>query len=354
MSTRIPLTVLALAVAALTGASVASAARLGEPAVGATGSLARLTPSHHVTAMEVRHTKQTGLARIEQLSVPLETRTDVGPERHTAQKPDGSKALVAGTAPSLRQNGLWAGTYDSNPNAQVGKLYFDTKPGPGESWSHCSATVINSENRSLVLTAGHCIYNPDPDGDGVIAGNGYWYENFQFCPGYEYGCKLGTWYPRTTGNSVWTTSSWYYGSGTRHWYDYKDDIGILLMAPSATKGNIVDAVGGQGILFNAGLGLSTTAFGYPVTDSRWPGYTYTGEDLDYCPGVPGYDGLGHLKLACTMTGGASGGPWIISPNGSWLGYVNSVNSHKPWGAKYMGGPYFGAAEQQLFNQTRAL
>ena len=73
MRTRISLTAAVLAAAALAGASAAGAARLEGPGVGASGSLARLS-SHHVAVMEVRHT-QTGLTRIDQVSVPLETRT---------------------------------------------------------------------------------------------------------------------------------------------------------------------------------------------------------------------------------------------------------------------------------------
>ena len=33
---------------------------------------------------------------------------------------------------------------------------------------------------------------------------------------------------------------------------------------------------------------------------------------------------------------------------NWLGYVNSVNSHKPYGGPYMSGPYFGNAESNLY------
>ena len=50
-----------------------------------------------------------------------------------------------------------------------------------------------------------------------------------------------------------------------------------------------------------------------------------------------------------MTGGASGGPWITWAGTNWMGYVNSVNSHKPWGGPYLNGPYFDTAEQNLYN-----
>ena len=268
-----------------------------------------------------------------------------GPElSFDGAEPALAKASATSTLAAVAQNGAWTGAYSANPNKQIGKLYFWT----GTRWSHCTATAINSENKSLVLTAGHCVFNPDPDGNGYVNGNGTWYSQVQFCPGYEFGCKLGTWYAR----NIYTTNSWFYGTGTLKSYDWSDDIAVVLVSSNPTKGLLVNAVGGQGITFNQSTGKYRYSFGYPLSDTRWPEYSYSGEDLMYCPGYDTYDGYGHLKLACTMTGGASGGPWIISQNTSWLGYVNSVNSHKAWGGPYMGGPYFGTAESDLFQYAR--
>jgi len=80
---------------------------------------------------------------------------------------------------------------------------------------------------------------------------------------------------------------------------------------------------------------------------------YNGEDAIYCSGVDQYDGAFHIHIPCTVTGGASGGPWLISPNASWGGYVNGVHSHKSWGANYEGSPYFDGPEQTLFNTYKA-
>ncbi len=177
-----------------------------------------------------------------------------------------------------------------------------------------------------MLTAGHCVFTPDPDNNGLVDGNGFWYESVRFCPGYEYGCKLGVWYAR----QLSTTNSWFYGTpGTRQ-YDWTDDIAVVLVKPDPARGFLVTSVGGQGITFNQSTGLQRNSFGYPISDARWPQYPYSGEDLIYCPGRDASDGYGHIRIACTMTGGASGGPWIISPAATWIGYVNSVNSHKAW------------------------
>jgi PASTA domain len=280
---------------------------------------------------------------------------------HRELRPRGRSISVPGSGPllesaeavfgplALNQNGAWPGAYSAVPNAQIGKLFYDVQPGPGAQWRACSGTVVYSENRALVVTAGHCVYKPDPDGDRIIQGNGFWYESFRFCPGYEYGCKLGEWLY----HEAFTTTSWFYGSGSPATYDWSDDMAVILMKPNTPSGFIMDAVGAQGIWFNWGTGLNRHAMGYPASDERWPEYTYDGGDLIYCPAVDGYDGYGRLAIACTMTGGASGGPWITQPDANWYGYVNSVNSHKPWGGPYMGGPYFGDAEASLFAFTRA-
>jgi hypothetical protein len=237
----------------------------------------------------------------------------------------------------VRRNGPWRGAYNANPNLQIGRLFFDQKPGPGEDWTHCSATAVNSENRSLVATAGHCVY------DGFT---GTWSENIKFCPGYERRCKLGVWHAR----HVFTTNRWFAAA------DFNEDMAVVLVSPNRS-GYLVDAVGGQGITFNENVGLARHAFGYPASDSRWPAYRYSGKDLIYCPGTDVAWG-GSIVIPCTMTGGASGGPWISGFDSSGLGYVNGINSNKPGprktGAKIMASPYLGEAEAALFQYTRAI
>jgi hypothetical protein len=316
---------------------------------------AKAHPSKTVSTKERRQVMATAIAKVIREAKPLSLLDAREPHADNAviQQPNGPRLRIRGKAAAAvaGYRGFAAVSTTPNPNAQVGKLLFDTQPGPGVNWSHCSATAINTENRSFVLTAGHCVYNTDPDGDGIIqAGasrNGYWYENVRFCPGYDGGCKLGVWYAR----NMFTTNSWFYGTGTQGRYDWSDDVGVVLVSRSATNGYLTDAVGGQGIDFNRATGLYRTAFGYPVSDWRFPSYTYSGESLVYCAGYDRYDGAGHVVIDCTMTGGASGGPWIIGANAAWMGYVNSVNSHKP-SAETMGGPYFDTTEANLFQYAR--
>jgi hypothetical protein len=321
-------------------------------------------PSKTPSAAELALAEQTPIEQIEQLAKPLPIPDGVGSKR--PEQPGGSPTVVEGALPLIGvfgpglsldlgagtdglqgQNGPWPGRFDLNPNRQVGKLYFDRQKGPGVDWRHCSATAVNSENKSVVLTAGHCVYNADPDGNGLIEGNGYWYESVQFCPGYEYGCRLGVWHSR----QMFTTNSWFYGTGNPRRINYADDMAVVLVKPNQS-GYLVNAVGGHGISFNQPTGLSRHALGYPAADWRFPEYNYNGEDLIYCPGRDRYDGFGHVEIACTMTGGASGGPWLINPNNQWLGTLNGVNSHKLSGPR-VSSPYFGNTESDVFQYARA-
>lgn len=313
------------------------------------------TPTKTVSSAEEATMRQVPISEVVKNARPAEIPTSRGNDAEGRQGPDGPQLKVDGTrapaasadaAASVTQNGYWPGAYNQSPNRQIGKLYFDRKIGVGFDWGHCTATVVTAGNLSTIVTAGHCVFNPDPDQNGYIGTNGYWYENFQFCPGYENGCKLGVWNFRRAA----TTSSWFYGYGAAHKYDYRDDFAVVLLSPDASGRYVQNVVGSQGITFNAATSLIRYSFGYPVTDSRWPAYTYSGNDLAYCYARDTADStiVGTMWIPCTMTGGASGGPWLTSPNASWGGYVNSVNSHKPWGGAYMNGPYFNAPESDLF------
>ncbi len=85
-------------------------------------------------------------------------------------------------------------SYNSYPNRTVGKLFFSNSAG---STFVCSASVVNSENKDLVWTAGHCVSD----------GRGTFYRNWQFVPAYRSGsASFGVWTPRR----VSTTSEWHF------------------------------------------------------------------------------------------------------------------------------------------------
>src|SRR5207247_1246084 len=72
-----------------------------------------------------------------------------------------------------------------------GKVIFcDPSEGACNDPNHnpwvCSGTVINTTNRSVVITAGHCVYNNETK---------TWMQNWSFYPGYKRGKhpRYGVW-----------------------------------------------------------------------------------------------------------------------------------------------------------------
>jgi len=121
--------------------------------------------------------------------------------------------------------------------------------------------------------------------------------------------------------------------------DFNYDVGIVLVNRN-DKGQLPqEAVGGLGITLNAPKQAATNAFGYPVNMN-------SGETMSTCAGTSSgaavLAGFTGYQLACGMTGGSSGGPWIQQYNtNTKLGQQVSVNSFiMPSRPGYMFGPHF--------------
>lgn len=309
----------------------------GEPApVAHSSSAAEMSAAANVDVAAVRRTARP-------MHAPAESTVRVA---KPAQGADGPAVTIAGSAPategrstsrvlaraSTSDGALWPGLNTDNPNRQVGRLYFDVKPGSEQRWSHCTATVVNSANKSTLITAGHCVVNWQ---------TGFWYQNAYFIPGLENTKKpFGKWIvtkAMTTGNYF------YYGK-------YADDMAMVTVQRDSQGRSIVDRVGGHGLAFNQPVNQWRTSLGYPVTDPRFPGWTSSGLDLYYCQNVDTYyssgTSAGQLSIPCRMTGGSSGGPWLTNVASSWMGTVGSVNSNGP--ADTMFAPYFDNAEYNVY------
>jgi hypothetical protein len=310
----------------------------GAVAFGAAGPAQAAPPFHNLKQAADLPPIGKIIERAKPAPIPRAPEADASAQPR--QAPDGPPVSYAGAPPLesassarvLRRatsGAYWPGSNTANPNRQVGKLFYWT----GSAWNVCSGTAINSSTKSLVITAGHCVF------DTI---NNRWMSSVQFCPGYQFNCPLGIWKAKSLG----TTNSWYNATQTR--YNWKDDVGMIKVHPDSSRGYLVNYVGGQGVTFNQPGGLYRSAFGYPAPDSRFPQYNWNGEDLVYCQNYGAYDGAGHVNIPCTMTGGASGGSWLNYVNSSWLGYVNGVNSHKVT-APTMGSPLFNNAERDLYD-----
>jgi hypothetical protein len=208
----------------------------------------------------------------------------------------------------------------------AGRVFF-TFQGQNAS---CSGDAVTSANKSTVITAGHCVKL-----------EGTWHTNWVFVPGYDNGTRPhGTW----TAKQTLTTPQW---NATE---DLNYDVGAAVVN-TLDSHTLVDAVGGQGIAFNQDRGQNMYAFGYPAAAP------YDGSTLTYCSGPVINDVLlsDAIGMACTMTGGSSGGPWFLEfDEASGTGIQNSVNSFKyTFLPTHMFGPYFGADAQNLYQRAQS-
>ena len=129
-----------------------------------------------------------------------------GPELLVKPDPDGTARTTAKAAafnPNLSSNHLTARTN--------GKVFFTLN---GANFQ-CSGTVVNSEGKDTVWTAGHC----------VNAGqtNGAWATNWTFVPAYDDDLAnprpYGTWSAR----QLWTKTAW------KNSADFAEDMGVAIM-----------------------------------------------------------------------------------------------------------------------------
>jgi hypothetical protein len=218
------------------------------------------------------------------------------------------------------------------PARAIGKLYFT---GPDHNDYTCSASVIHSNNRSLLWTAAHCVYL------------GGWSENIVFKPDYHDGQSVGVW-------PVWSENfapGWRQGNG----YNSNYDIGAMVVYKWSNGQPIENYTGSLGYWFNNGKrSLSILDLGYPgdLLPSRQP---VSSEVTRYCTGTSFALNLGgygptDLGLHCTLGHGASGGPWLTTYNHSSHIYVVGVNSTHSLRNDSMSAAYEGSSGIALYKQ----
>lgn len=229
----------------------------------------------------------------------------------------------------------------------TGKVLF----AMGGSYFVCSASVVEdtANGRSIVLTAAHCVFD---EAAGQFASNWMFIPNYDaapagldtagaFCSSTQYGCWSAS---ALVAHSGYTTAGGFNNQAVQHDFAF-----AVLGAGGHSGGALVeDVVGAQAIAFDANAGgVVVDAFGYPAAQK------YKGTDLVYCEGGTGFDantGDTTYKLACDMTGGSSGGPWMRDFNATTgTGTLTSLNSYGYSGDKSMHGPKFNADTQALYN-----
>ncbi|GIE78465.1 peptidase [Actinoplanes philippinensis] len=223
----------------------------------------------------------------------------------------------------------------------VGRLFFTDH---GED-SSCTATVLDSANRSTVVTAAHCVNNTD-----LLGEDNQWSANVLFIPGYRDGRAP---YGRFVGRISVASATWLRNDQIDPGYSAYDQAFVVLN-PNAAGRRVQDAVGAaQRIGYDVPGGRTVHQFGYPraSADPAREGLPeYTGQRLAYCTGTAvevqeAGEPRGQWGAACVMGGGSSGGPRMTDFEvRTGLGTVVGDNSwgYTP-GRRHLVGPQFTTA-----------
>ncbi|MFI5609566.1 trypsin-like serine peptidase [Amycolatopsis sp. NPDC051903] len=216
----------------------------------------------------------------------------------------------------------------TQPAPTVGRLFFTDH---GEDVS-CTATVVDSANRSTIVTAGHCVNNTD-----LIGEHNAWNTHSLFIPGYHDGqAPYGKFVARAgVADATWLQND----QINAQKFDSYDQAFVVLNA--GADGHLVqDTVGAaQHLGFDLPGDADVHQFGYPraASDPAREGLPeYTGARLAFChgparhwPGTPDApDSADQWGTACVMGGGSSGGPRLrdFDP-ATGLGTVVGDNTH---------------------------
>jgi Trypsin len=225
------------------------------------------------------------------------------------------------------QRWSWWARYQSWPTSVIGKMFFSQ----GGLNYVCSGTIVN---RNMFITAGHCV----SDGAGDFS------TNMLICPSYNangINPNVGCW----PWASATTSESWHTAS------DFDRDYACVVTQPTGTvlADSVGNVTGWAGVAVNWGNDQMIFSTGYPA-GAPFPGFNiiFTAAVEWYAVNTGG-DGNVSKYIGNDMTGGSSGGGWLMSishptreyavvddsaltdplaTSGPAAGpYVNGVNSH---------------------------
>jgi len=177
------------------------------------------------------------------------------------------------------------------PSAAYGPLFVPSLGGLAKALPHyCSASVVDSTTRDLVLTAAHCVV-------GTGAGIG-------FAPGYVNGtAPYGIWAVK----KVYVDRDWIAHGNPQH------DYALLQIAPRNGK-QLEDVTGGHSIGAAPAPGTEVQVTGYAAK---------SGGSAIECT-APVYETDGYPSFDCAgFADGVSGAPWIA--DGEVVGDIGGLH-----------------------------
>ncbi|MFF9406422.1 trypsin-like serine peptidase [Streptomyces anandii] len=228
----------------------------------------------------------------------------------SATDPSGRIAQPRGWAPPRRRQSVVATGISGEHFDGIKSVGVLFSTANGMAAHHCTASVVRSPGRSLLLTAGHC------QGGNAV-----------FVPQYDH--------TKTVANQpfgIWPVKEWFRDSQYASDKSPNSDLDFAFAAVSADGSrNVQDAVGANTLARTPDFVNQVTVIGYPMVK-------YDTQDRALrCPGVwttplPAYY---QMQIDCAgMWGGVSGGPWFskLDPSGDTGEIIGNV------GGFLQGGP----------------
>ncbi|MGY0059055.1 trypsin-like serine peptidase [Streptomyces sp. LZ34] len=237
--------------------------------------------------------------------------------------------------------------------APVGKVYFDSPDGP----MVCSGTVVEDPahpgKSNLVWTAGHCVHSGKQGG---------WMRNIVFVPSYnDNGLpaeRTGTAASQeVTPYGVWwadwsqTSSQWIAEGAHTGNVASSYDFAVLHVKPENGGGKSLQETVGAAVPVwfdapSADQASSIGAYGYPAAPPYDGALMFSclnrPNRLSFSPTAPTM-----YRIGCTMTGGSSGGGWLVNRGGKSVLVSNTSISSSAH--TWLAGPHLGSEAKGVFN-----
>lgn len=193
----------------------------------------------------------------------------------------------------------------------TGKLFFRADGRDAV----CSAAVIDTERRDQVVTAGHCVHT-GPNAGLPLLSQPHFYSHWVFVPRYHRGrAPLGRWVAR----KAWVPAAWAEEQRFAH-----DQAIVAFLRRGGRR--LVGVTGANRVV----LGRPASQPGVRIWG--WPAERpYDGETAEFCQGhtARASDTGDSWMGRCPMTGGASGGPWLMRRGRTaHTGWIYAVTSRR--------------------------
>jgi V8-like Glu-specific endopeptidase len=240
----------------------------------------------------------------------------------TAWRASRNAAVPSAAVPSA---GASPNAHTALKSTRVGALFLRV----GSDDHFCTASVVSSPGRDLLVTAAHCINGGDDSG---------YRSDLVFIPDYRDGeAPYGIWTPtRLLVAPGWAKSA-----------DPALDVGFVVLEPRDGE-NIEQVLGANALAFNPGYRNLVRVTGYPQSAS---------EPIT-CRNWTTEQSASQLEFSCGgFTGGTSGSPWIsrfdsATGTGDIVGVIGGYQQGGDT-ASVSYSAYLGDAIQQLYDEAIA-